>query len=620
MTTNPKVQNRRYLEGLDGLRGLAVLSVIFYHIGFPWASGGFLGVVVFFVLSGYLITDIIMTEWEQRRRINLKNFWIRRARRLLPAMLAMLVIIIGWVSLFHHHLLEKLQADALAALLYISNWWYIFHHQSYFDSFQSPSLLTHFWSLAVEEQYYLFWPLLLTFGLRFISKRSILFITLTLIGISSLTMAILYEPGSDPSRVYYGTDTRAFSLLIGSALALVWPSQKLAAKVPLALRLVLNLIGTIALVVILLMVGLTNQYDPFLYRGGMVLLSIASMLLVAVLVHPANSISRVFNFKPLRWIGVRSYGIYLWQYPVLILTSPAINTTGISIGRVIFQLTCIIVLASLSWKFIENPIRREGLKKTWRRIATKKSVLNRLIIRRWIVLGGGVLIILFSFIAIHNVTIAKTDKKEETHAAIKEDRSNNQLKIEQKKKEPPSPDVHSKKEELTKPDGENKLTQTEPSVEKNETVTAIGDSILLDVAPYLTEYFPSINMDGKVGRQMSQAVNIVKKMKQDGTLGDTVIIELGTNGPFTKNQLISMIELIGNDREIIFINTRVPRPWETDVNNTLKEVTEKFDNTTLVNWYAASAGHNEYFSPDGVHLNVKGAKAYAALVAKSVGK
>ena len=580
---NSTVQNRRYLVGLDGLRGLAVLSVIFYHIGFPWASGGFLGVVVFFVLSGYLITDLIMTEWEQRGRIDLKNFWIRRARRLLPAMLAMLVIIIGWVSLFLPHLLETLQADALAALLYISNWWYIFHHQSYFDSFQSPSLLTHFWSLAVEEQYYLFWPLLLTFGLRFISKRSILFITLTIAGISALTMAILYEPGSDPSRVYYGTDTRAFSLLIGSALALIWPSQKLAAKVPLPLRLVLNLVGTIALVVILLMVGLTNQYEPFLYRGGMVLLSIAAMLLVAVLVHPANSISRVFNFKPLRWLGIRSYGIYLWQYPILVLTTPAINTTGISIARVIFQLTCIIVLSSLSWKFIENPIRQGGLKKTWRRIAMKKSVHNRFIFRRWIVLGGGMLIMLVSFLAIYNVTFAKTDKKEETHAAIKEDRSNNQLKIEQKKKEPTSPDVHPKEEELTKPDGENKLPQTEPSIEKNERVTAIGDSILLDVAPYLTEYFPSINMDGKVGRQMSQAVEIVKKMKKEGTLGDTVIIELGSNGAFNKNELISMIKLIGNDREIIFINTRVPRPWETEVNNALKEVTEKYTNTTLVN-------------------------------------
>ncbi|MEH7305842.1 acyltransferase family protein [Neobacillus drentensis] len=616
---NPTVQNRRYLVGLDGLRGFAVLSVIFYHIGFPWASGGFLGVVVFFVLSGYLITDLIMTEWEQRRRIDLKNFWIRRARRLLPAMLAMLVIIIGWVSLFHHHLLETLQADALAALLYISNWWYIFHHQSYFNSFQSPSLLTHFWSLAVEEQYYLFWPLLLTFGLRFISKRSILFITLIIAGISALTMAILYHPGLDPSRVYYGTDTRAFSLLIGSALALIWPSQKLAANVPSPLRLVLNLVGTIALVGILLMVGLTNQYEPFLYRGGMVLLSIASMLLVAVLVHPANSISRVFNFKPLRWLGIRSYGIYLWQYPVLVLTTPAINTTGISIGRVIFQLTCIIGLASLSWKFIENPIRQRGLKKTWRRIATKKLFLNRVVFRRWIALGGGVLIMLFSFLAIYNVTIAKTDKKDETHAAIKEDRSNNQLKIEQKKNKPPSPAVHPKEEELTKPDGEKKLTQTEPSVEKNEMVTAIGDSILLDVAPYLTEYFPSINMDGKVGRQMSQAVDVVKKMKKEGTLGDTVIIELGTNGPFNMNQLISMIELIGNDRKIIFINTRVQRPWETEVNNNLKEVTEKYSNTTPVNWYAASAGHNEYFSSDGVHLNAKGAKVYAALVAKSVG-
>uniref|UniRef100_UPI0028A245A7 acyltransferase family protein n=1 Tax=Neobacillus sp. TaxID=2675273 RepID=UPI0028A245A7 len=575
---------------------------------------------VFFVLSGYLITDIIMTEWEQRRRIDLKNFWIRRARPLLPAMLSMLVILFGWVSLFHHHPLEKLQADALAALLYISNWWYIFHHQSYFDSFQSPSLLTHFWSLAVEEQFYLFWPLLLTFGLRFISKRSIIYITLTVAGISALIMALLYQPGLDPSRIYYGTDTRAFSLLIGSVLGLIWPSQKLATKVPLQLRLVLNLVGTMALVAILLMVGLTNQYEPFLYHGGMVLLSIATMLLVAVLVHPANSISKYLNVKPLKWLGVRSYGIYLWHYPVLVLTSPSINTTGISIGRVLFQLTCIIGLSALSYKFIENPLRQGGLKQTWRTIAREKSFLNRFIFRRWIVLGVGVLIMIVSFLAIHNVTIAKTDKKEETHAAIKEDRSSNQLKIEQKKKVPPSPAVHPKEEELTKPDGENKLPQTDSSIEKNEKVTAIGDSILLDVTPYLTESFPSLNADGKVGRQMSQALDVVKKMKQEGTLGDSVIIELGTNGPFNKNQLISMIEVIGNDRKIIFINTRVPRPWETVVNNILKDVTTKFTNTTLVNWHAASSGHDEFFSPDGVHLNAKGAKVYASLVAKALGK
>jgi peptidoglycan/LPS O-acetylase OafA/YrhL/lysophospholipase L1-like esterase len=618
--TNPKKQNRRYIVGLDGLRALAVLAVIFYHIGFPWASGGFLGVCVFFVLSGYLITDLIMDEWEQRRRIDLKNFWIRRARRLLPAMLTMLVIIFGWVGLFHPQLFENLQGDALAALLYISNWWYIFHHQSYFDSYQSPSLLTHFWSLAVEEQYYLFWPLVLTFGLRFISKRSILFIMLTVAGISALTMAVLYQPGLDPSRVYYGTDTRAFSLLIGSALALIWPSQKLATKVPSQLRLVLNLVGTIALVVILLIVGLTNQYEPFLYRGGMVLLSIATMLFLAVVVHPANSISKLLNVKPLRWLGVRSYGIYLWHYPVLVLTSPAINTTGISIGRVLFQLTCIIGLSALSYKFIENPIRQGGLKQTWRRLASSQSTQKRFTFRYWFVLGGGLLIMLVSFLSAYNVTIAKADKKQEVHVAVKNGHSRNQLKIVQKEKIPPFTKDHTKEAALPNPDGGNKQPQTEPSLKEHEKVTAIGDSILLDVANFLTEYFPSLNADGKVGRQMSQAVEVVKKMKQEGTLGDTVIIELGTNGSFNKNQLISMIELIGPDRKIIFINTRVPRPWETVVNNALKDVTAKFTNTTLVDWYAASAGHNEYFSPDGVHLNAKGAKAYAALVAKALGK
>ena len=227
----PLKKNSRYMVGLDSLRGLAILGVILYHINFNWMPGGFLGVTVFFVLSGYLITDILAIEWKNNKRIDLKKFWLSRARRLLPGMLIMLIVTLAWITIFHSSLLVKMRGDSLAALLYFSNWWYIYHKLCYFDSFSQLSPLNHFWSLAVEEQFYVVWPFVISLGFYYIKKQSrmILFICLGAIA-SALAMAILYEPGTDPSRIYYGTDTRAFSLLIGAALALIWPAVGLRVK------------------------------------------------------------------------------------------------------------------------------------------------------------------------------------------------------------------------------------------------------------------------------------------------------------------------------------------------------------------------------------------------------
>lgn len=599
----PLKKNSRYMVGLDSLRGLAILGVILYHINFNWMPGGFLGVTVFFVLSGYLITDILAIEWKNNKRIDLKKFWLSRARRLLPGMLIMLIVTLAWITIFHSSLLVKMRGDSLAALLYFSNWWYIYHKLSYFDSFSQLSPLNHFWSLAVEEQFYVVWPFVISLGFYYIKKQSrmILFICLGAIA-SALAMAILYEPGTDPSRIYYGTDTRAFSLLIGAALALIWPSSRLASKIIPQARLILDIIGGVALIIILTMFWKTNQYEPFLYRGGMVLLSIATALLVANLAHPASRIAQFLRFRPLRWMGVRSYGIYLWHYPIITLTTPKVNTGEFSFTRAILQFLLIIIVAQISWKFIENPIRKGALKN----IRIKNLKIRNLTLSCKLVLICAVFI---SSIATFGLTTASKEKEntqKDKVEAVQEEQAKHPVAVWEKPADEPPQNKEEQKEE-------------NPAQPKDSlTVTAVGDSIMIDITPYLKNAFPNIRIDAKIGRQMSQAIPAVEQLKNEGNLGSNVIIGLGTNGAFTKEQLASLIEVIGNERKIILINTRVPRPWESLVNEKLKEAASSYKNVVLVDWYSASAGNKAYFEPDGVHLTKIGAEAYAALVAKEV--
>ncbi|EEK74678.1 Acyltransferase 3 [Bacillus mycoides] len=565
--------------------------------------GGFLGVTVFFVLSGYLITDILAIEWKNNKRIDLKKFWLSRARRLLPGMLIMLIVTLAWITIFHSSLLVKMRGDSLAALLYFSNWWYIYHKLSYFDSFSQLSPLNHFWSLAVEEQFYVVWPFVISLGFYYIKKQSrmILFICLGAIA-SALAMAILYEPGSDPSRIYYGTDTRAFSLLIGAALALIWPSSRLANKIIPQARLILDVIGGLALIIILIMFWKTNQYEPFLYRGGMVLLSLATALLVANLAHPASRIAQFLRFRPLRWMGVRSYGIYLWHYPIITLTTPKVNAGEFSSTRAILQFLLIIIVAQISWKFIENPIRKGALKN----IRIKNLKIRNLTLSGKLALICAVCI---SSIATFGLTTASKEKEnpqKEKVEAVQEEQAKHPVAVWEKPADEPPQNKEEQKEE-------NPAQPKDPL-----TVTAVGDSIMIDIAPYLKSAFPNIRIDAKIGRQMSQAISAVEQLKNEGNLGSHVIIGLGTNGAFTKEQLASLIEVIGNERKIILINTRVPRPWESLVNEKLKEAASSYKNVVLVDWYSASAGNKAYFEPDGVHLTKTGAEAYAALVAKEV--
>ncbi|PQZ45254.1 acetyltransferase [Bacillus sp. MYb209] len=601
--TKPFKKNSRYMVGLDSLRGIAILGVILYHINFNWMPGGFLGVTVFFVLSGYLITDILAMEWKRNKRIDLKKFWLSRARRLLPGMFVMLVITLAWITIFHSSLLEKMRGDSLAALFYVSNWWYIYHKLSYFDNFNQLSPLNHFWSLAVEEQFYVVWPFIISLGFYHIKKQSRMILLICLGAVSSaLAMAILYEPGVDPSRIYYGTDTRAFSLLIGAALALIWPSNRLANKIIPKARLILDVVGGTALIIILVMFWKTNQYDPFLYNGGMILLSIATALLVANLAHPASRIAQFLRFRPLRWIGIRSYGIYLWHYPILTLTTPKVNAGDFSLIRAILQFLLIIMIAQISWKYIEKPIRQGAL----RNIQFKNLRLQNVALGVKLALICAVFVSSIAVFGLSKVSKAKENPQLDKVEAVQTQPAKHPVVV----RENPTQETPKNQEELKEVDS------AQPKSSPN--VTAIGDSVMIDIAPYLKNAFPDIRIDAQIGRQLSKAIPVVEQLKNEGNLGNYVIIGLGTNGAFTTEQLVSLIALIGNERKMIFINTRVPRPWESIVNERLKVTVSKYPNITLVDWYAASAGKGDYFAPDGVHLTKVGAEAYAALVAKAV--
>jgi peptidoglycan/LPS O-acetylase OafA/YrhL/lysophospholipase L1-like esterase len=378
----PVRSGQRYMPGLDGLRALAVLAVIAFHEQLGWAPGGLLGVGVFFTLSGYLITDLLLGQWAARGRLALADFWARRARRLLPALFVMLIAVSAWITIGDRARLAGLRGSVIAASTYSSNWYLIDQNQSYFARFAPAAPLDHLWSLAVEEQFYLAWPWLLLLGLVGLRAMRrgrpggvawLALPTLVLAAASTVAMLLLYHPGFDPTRVYEGTDTRAGGLLIGAALAMAWPSRRAAASPPgRAGTIALDAGGFAGLAVIFVMIWRTGQYSSFLYQGGLVLLSAATAAVIAAAATPGAVTGRVLGWAPLRWLGVRSYGIYLWHYPVIVLTTPV--NSGENLVRAAWQTAVTIVLAALSWHFVEQPVRKGALGRLWARVRSPQRI------------------------------------------------------------------------------------------------------------------------------------------------------------------------------------------------------------------------------------------------------
>ncbi|MDC6267803.1 acyltransferase family protein [Lysinibacillus fusiformis] len=625
-----KSLNHRYIPGLDGIRALAVLAVIAYHFNFSWARGGFLGVDIFFVLSGYLITSTMLPLKGNQLTVSLKKFWIGRFRRLLPAAYVMIITSFVWAMLFHKELLHTLRGDALSSIFYSSNWWFIFHKLSYFDSFGSPSPLKNLWSLAIEEQFYVIWPLLLMIGLYVVKKQSKLAKIVFFGAIcSALLMAILYQPGADPSRVYYGTDTRCFELLIGCWLALIWPMKRLSSqKLSTSHMKKLNAISFISFTIFLVSIMYVDEFQTFLYRGGMFLFCLNAAVLIACVCHPVSILGRILAWKPLCWIGSRSYSIYLWHYPVMVLGTPIHEIGNPSYWRIALQLVLIVTIAECSYRFIEMPIRKEGFwayyrtyfvfnKKKWGSLTFSRKVSTVMV----------PLFLLVFFTGITGVVgEGQQSSKDSYPTAIKingDEPTANPIKEPDKTTDNPSP---SKEEEVADvPDIET------PKPEENETnvvpekedayqnILAIGDSVMIDIATSLHKVFPNITIDGKIGRQVSQAVKLAPNYASFNQSNNAIIIQLGTNGYFTNDQIDTLLAAFAN-ADIYLVNTRVPRAWEGKVNASLHQKSEEHENITLIDWHAAALNHPEYFAPDGVHLEKKGVEVLTNLIQQSINK
>ncbi|MER7070559.1 acyltransferase family protein [Terrabacter sp. NPDC000476] len=359
----PVEGGRTYLPALDGVRALAVGVVVGYHLGIPWLPGGLLGVGVFFTLSGFLITSILLTGWESGAGTGLRRFWVRRARRLLPAVIIMLAVVVLTTAVVEPSALGRRGVQALSSLGYVSNWQTIAAGDSYFQRISGPGPLDHLWSLAVEEQFYVVWPVLLIALIVCFRGRLALVAraTVVLAGASFILLGVVATAGFDNTRAYEGTDTRAGALLLGAAVALVWRPGHLPELTRRAEQLRLDGVGLFGLVLIAVLVGTVDEYSMFLYRGGILLLCLATAMLVAAISHPVSLLARPLGTSAFVWLGERSYGIYLWHLPVIAFT-PTGALSGHAVLRGLLQTALIVVLAALSWSFVEDPVRRHGFR------------------------------------------------------------------------------------------------------------------------------------------------------------------------------------------------------------------------------------------------------------------
>ncbi len=652
------------MPGLDGLRALAVFAVIAYHLGLPFVPGGFLGVTLFFVLSGYLITDILQTEWAKDNKINLKSFFIRRGKRLLPSVFFLLICLVAYVTVFRPDLFANLKSEFLPAMFFASNWWYIFNDIPYFTSFATPSLLNHFWSLAVEVQFYLVWPFLMLLLQRFIKKN---WIKITVIAvaavISGALMAVLYQPGFDPSRIYYGTDTRVFSLLLGACLAFAFPSKKITeAMQKRNTRLISSIAGFIALFGIIFMCYYMTQYDDFLYRGGMFVFSIASCVLIAAVVSPTTVIGKFFGLRPLRFIGKISYGVYLWQFPVIIISNTMMPSNKLNVILSICQVAATILLATVSYYLIEMPIRKSQIIKSFKKSSFRDFCSSCLHTRWWEKTAALLVItlVLVSGAGFLNAQAVPNSGLDELSALPSQMIITPQNNAEASSAPPlismaptTSPPPSISPSPTTSPSTDTSLSSASPSSSPaNPTdspepptaspspeasdaspdsapavitpsdlcITVIGDSIAIDIAPSLQEYYPNMYMYAKVGRQFYQAKNIISELIAQNKLWSTVVIELGSNGTVSEAHMRALIELIGSDRKIVFVNTQVPRSWCDAVNSTLTKIAAEYDNTTVANWYDVSLDRSDYFWKDGFHPNSTGSPILAKIIADAIYK
>ena len=638
-----------YLPAVDGLRAIAIAAVFIYHAHTAWLPGGYLGVDLFFAISGFLITRALLQEHDERGAVDLKQFWLRRARRLLPAAFLFVFVIIAAALIFFPGDLRALRGVALAALAYGTNWYLIFSQQSYFDTIGRPQLFQHLWSLAVEEQFYLVWPPALILALRVMSRRAALGGTI-LLGVASVVlMAVLYRGGADASRLYYGTDTHAVGLLLGAALAFVEPTWR-AYEQRLSVRswraLAPEVAGVVALGVFAFLCVWLAEGRAFLYEGGFLLTALASLALIV----PAAGrgwFAVVMGSGPFRWIGVRSYSIYLWHPAMLGLVGAA----HLELPRAVvvgFAALATILVADISFRYVEQPIRSGTI---WRTVADFQRLRWD---TRWATIaasGAAVSAILVgtiaapastppTYLAMSQISGVLTSNRTEAPSwVVPRDAVGGSAA------EPVSRVVPGRSSTLASPASSLSavlVTQAATAIASPEQATAptatpteapaamtavtapdgvvapvlaIGDSVMLGAANGLAQAFGTIEVDAAIGRDVASTLRNLRERRATNRLPATVIVQLGNNGPITRPQIDDMMQTLADVQRVIVIDLHVPEPWELANNAMLADAVSRYPNARLAGWHAATEVQQPELFWDGIHLRPLGVRLYVGLIA-----
>ena len=566
----------RYIPAIDGLRAVAVIAVMLYHLGFTWIPGGFLGVDLFFVISGYVITRLLLDSIQRSGGLDLRAFYKARIRRLFPPLVFMIFVTIIYISIWAPETMRRFISDSPFALFGGMNWWLVFRQTDYFDTISRPPLLQHTWSLGVEAQFYLIWPLILLLVLRQFGKAKIPGAALIIAAFSGIALLLVsYEVDaantSQVSHVYFGTDTHSIGLFLGAALAVSWVPQNLQEQVNRRAQDFIDGIGVIGFVGLLGVFLLVNESDPTLYKLAFPLAGIFGCAILTSIVHPASRFAPILSSRVAVWIGERSYAIYLWHWVVFQVTRPAVDLEGSTWALYALRILVVFALADISLRLVELPVR-SGLVEYWfKGMKYRTKNVQR---RQKSTVVASVLLLILGTSYISANAISQSDKE----MAI----------VKQQLEQPVQP--------------------SEPTGTQTGGLWVTGDSVILGIHYELDARSPIAIINARVGRQASELIEVMKADKANAT-DSTVIFNMGNNNKLTSDQVMAVFEEVKNQPRIIVVNTAVPRGWR-DENNALIAQYAALYGATVVDWASISMGHPEYFAPDGVHLVPAGVRAY----------
>ena len=568
----------RYIPAIDGLRGVAVVAVLLYHLGFSWIPGGFLGVDLFFVISGYVITRLLLDSIARSGGLDLRAFYKARVRRLFPPLIFMILATSIYIGIWAPDTVRRFVSDAPFSLFGAMNWWLVFRHTDYFDSIARPPLLQHTWSLGVEAQFYLIWPLILLVVLRYLGKNKIPGAALFIAAVSGMALLVLSfqvdaANTSQISHVYFGTDTHSIGLFLGAALAVSWIPQNLKENVEKRAQDFIDGIGIFGFIGMIATFLFIDESDPTLYKLAFPLAGIFGCAIITSIVHPASRFAPILSSKIAVWIGERSYAIYLWHWVVFQVTRPAVDIEGSTWILTTLRVLIVLALADISLRLVELPIR-SGLVEYW--FKGMKYRTKRVQLRQKSLIAVLLILVLTSTTMISIDAIAKSDR---AMAAIKAE-----------------------------------LTQASQSSSQEVVASdagglwVTGDSVILGIRFELETRSHIALINARVGRQAPELIDVMVHDKLNMS-GSTVVFDLGNNNKLTEAQVAAVFEEVKNQPKIIVVNTAVPRGWRDENNLLIAQYAQRFG-AVLIDWNAISTGHPEYFAPDGVHLVPAGVRAY----------